>query len=69
MDSGARGNPLAFIPTWTGKAEHMDKVAQCFSEQGNQRVAEAARTQAATFRHMAEVDGEVSWSSRTSRSN
>lgn len=54
-----KGNPLADIPTWTGKAEHMDRVAECYEQMGDQRVVAAAKAQAATFRHMAEVEGEV----------
>ena len=47
-------NPLALLPTWEARAEHMDKVAVECEKQGLTRSATLARVNAETFRMLAE---------------
>lgn len=45
--------------TWTQRAEHYDRLAERYEQQGNERDATFARVTAGTHRLMAIEDGEV----------
>jgi hypothetical protein len=51
-------NPLMLLPTWTEKAEHMERVAEECRKRGMERRAEHYDLNAKTFRLLAEEEGE-----------
>lgn len=53
-------NPLATLPTWTEKAEHMERVAEECRIRGLEGKAEHYALNAKTFRLLAKEEGERS---------